>query len=87
MTRSEIFKIVLEMLEDERMVTKKALQSVTEKTNIVTELGVHSSDIINLVVKTEDRFEVEFEDNEIDDLDNTIESLINLILKKLANSK
>ena len=85
MTRAEIFKSVIEMLEDERVVNKEALQSATEKTNIVAELGVHSSDIVNLVAKAEDRFKVEFEDDEVDDLDYTIESLIDLILKKLVN--
>lgn len=82
MTRDEVFSTIIEMLEDERVVKKEALQTATEKTNIVAELGVHSSDIVNLVAKAEDRFGVEFEDDEIDDLDYTIESMIDLILKK-----
>ena len=85
MTRNEILKSILEMLEDEKGIYKGALQSATEKTNIVSELGVRSSEIVNMVAKAEDRFKVEFEDDEVDDLDYTIESLIDLIFKKLAN--
>lgn len=85
MTRNEILKNILEMLEDEKVINKEVLKSATEKTNIIAELGVRSSEIVNMVAKAEDRFKVEFEDDEIDELNYTIESLIDLIFKKLAN--
>lgn len=86
MNKNEVFKIILEILKNERMITTEALQSATEKTNIVTDIGVNSTDIVNLIAKVENRFEVDFEDDEVDNLDRSIASIVELTLKKLSNS-
>lgn len=86
MNRNEVFKILIEILEKERVVKKEALKSATEKVNIIAELGIPSAEIVNLMTKIEDRFGVEFEDDDIDNLDYTIGSSIDLILKRKENS-
>ncbi len=83
MTRKEVFKGFVEILEGVRTVNKEALKSATEETDIVVDLGASSAELVNLIVKAEDHFNVEFEDDDIDDLQTTIASSVNLIMKSL----
>lgn len=55
-------------------------ESITEETNIRTELGLNSLELINIAVAIEDEFDVEIPDREVGNLE-TIGDAIKIIEK------
>ncbi len=83
MTREEVFEGLKEVLANVNAVNRDALNSATEESDIVVDLGITSSEIVNILAKTEERFDVEFDDDDIDELQNTIGATIDLVIKAL----
>jgi acyl carrier protein len=66
------------MIEPERIV------GVTEETDFLADMNVPSSQMIAIVAKVEQKFDIEFEDDDIDDLGSTVKDVVDLILKVKA---
>lgn len=85
MTRKEILKGLIEILENTPQVDSSKLKNVTEKTDFITDLEVPSTELINVIAKAESKFDVEFDDDDIDDLGSSVSGTIDLIEAAFKN--
>lgn len=83
MTREEVLKGIVEVLETIKMVDKKKLANLTEESDFLADLGLPSTELINVVAKAEDQFGIEFDDDDVDDLGSKVKDTIDLVLKSL----
>ena len=81
MTREEAKNKIIEILQTVHTINKAKLDNVTEKTDFITDLGAPSTELVNIVAKAEEKFGVEFEDDDIDDIGSTMAETIDLVLK------
>ncbi len=84
MERQEIIDSLIEVLRSVRMIDPEKLVSVTEETDFLADLNTPSSQMIAFVAKVEQKFDIEFEDDDIDDLGSKVKDLVDLILKVKA---
>ena len=84
MERQEIIDGLVEILKTVRTIDQTKLDSVTEETDFLKDLKTPSTEMINIVAKTEQKFDVEFDDDDIDDLDSKVKSIVDLIIKTKA---
>ena len=83
MTREEVKDKLVEILRTVHTIDKKKLDTVTEKTDFITDLGAPSTELVNIVAKAEEKFGIEFEDDDIDDLSSKMSATIDLIMRYL----
>ena len=83
MTREEVKDKLVEILMTVHTIDKKKLVSVTEKTDLITDLGAPSTELVNIVAKAEEKFGIEFDDDDIDDLGSSMSQTIDLVLSYL----
>ena len=81
MERQEIIDGLIEVLKTVRMIEPEKLVGVTEETDFLADMNVPSSQRIAIVAKVEQKFDIEFEDDDIDDLGSTVKDVVDLILK------
>ena len=81
MERQEIIDGLVEILRTVRTVNQEKLNSVTEETDFIKDLNTPSTEIINIVAKIEQKFNLEFDDDDIDDLGSKVKDTVNLIIK------
>jgi acyl carrier protein len=81
MERQEIIDGLVEILKTVRMIDPAKLVGVTEETDFIKDLNTPSTEMINIVAKVEQKFDVEFEDTDIDDLGSKFKDIIDLILR------
>jgi acyl carrier protein len=84
MERQAIIDGLIEVLKTVRMIEPEKLVGVTEETDFLTDMNVPSSQMIAIVAKVEQKFDIEFEDDDIDDLGSTVKDVVDLILKVKA---
>lgn len=84
MERQEIIDGLIEVLKTVRMIEPEKLVGVTEATDFLADMNVPSSQMIAIVAKVEQKFDIEFEDDDIDDLGSTVKDVVDLILKVKA---
>lgn len=84
MERQEIIDGLIEVLKTVRMIDPEKLVGVTEETDFLADMSVPSSQMIAIVAKVEQKFDIEFEDDDIDDLGSTVKDVVDLILKVKA---
>ncbi|HQS06321.1 MAG: acyl carrier protein [Sphingobacteriales bacterium 17-39-43] len=84
MERQEIIDGLIEVLKTVRMIEPEKLVGVTEETDFLADMSVPSSQMIAIVAKVEQKFDIEFEDDDIDDLGSTVKDVVDLILKVKA---
>ncbi len=84
MERQEIIDGLIEVLKTLRMIEPEKLVGVTEETDFLADMNVPSSQMIAIVAKVEQKFDIEFEDDDIDDLGSTVKDVVDLILKVKA---
>lgn len=85
MTREEILKGLIEILDQTPQVDSSKLNNVTEDTDFITDLEIPSTELINIIAKAENKFDVEFDDDDIDDMDSSVSGTIDLIEAALKN--
>ena len=85
MTREEILKGLIEILENTPQIDAKKLKNITEKTDFISDLEVPSTELINIIAKAEGKFDVEFDDDDIDDLGSSVKGTIDLVEAALKN--
>lgn len=84
MERKEIIDGLVEILKTVRTVDQSRLVNVTEETDLLKDMSVPSAELINIVAKTEQKFGIEFEDDDVDDLGSTVKDVVNLIIRTKA---
>ncbi len=84
MDRSAIVSGLKEILVPFLGVAKEKLDAATESTDINKDLGVKSTDVVNIVLEAEKKFNIAFADEEIDNLNViTIKAVTDLVASKL----
>jgi len=81
MERQEIIDGLVEILKTVRTIDPAKLNNVTEETDFIADLNTPSTELINIAAKAEQKFNVEFEDEDIDDLGSKVKDIVDLILK------
>ncbi|MEO0341116.1 MAG: phosphopantetheine-binding protein [Bacteroidota bacterium] len=84
MTRLEVLNGIKSILEDVRMVNQEALAKISEDHDFIADLGLPSAEVINIIAKAEDRFELEFDDDDVDELGSKVKDTIDLVMKTIA---
>jgi acyl carrier protein len=84
MERKEIIDGIVEILRTVRTIDQDKLNHVTEETDFIADLKTPSTEMINIAAKAEQKFDVEFEDEDIDDLGSKIKDIVDLIIKSKA---
>lgn len=85
MERSEVMARLKEILVPYLGVEKEKLDAATEATDLNKDLGVKSTDIVNIVLEIEKKWDIAFEDEEIDALSEvTMKSVADLVMSKKA---
>lgn len=86
MSNEEILSGLKDILKTIKTIDQSKVETITENTDFFLDLGVPSTDLVNIVAKAEDKFDVEFDDDDVDDLGSTIKDTIQLIIKSQVNS-
>jgi len=87
MERQEVIDGLIEVLRTVRTVDPAKLENVTEETDFMEDLSTPSTELINIAAKVEQKFNVEFEDEDIDDLGSKVKDVVDLILKAKARGE
>lgn len=85
--RKQILNDLLEVLKTVRTIDPAKLEGVTEETDFLSDMNAPSTELINIAVKVEQRFDVEFEDDDIDRLGSKVKDVIDLIILARERSK
>ncbi|ADY51241.1 acyl carrier protein [Pseudopedobacter saltans DSM 12145] len=84
MERQEIIEGLVEILKTVRTVDQEKLVNITEETDFIADLGTPSTEMINIAAKTEQKFGIEFDDDDIDDLGSKVKDVVDLIVRTQA---
>ena len=84
MSREEILEGLKEILKTVNSIDKDKIDGITESTDFITDLSAPSTELINIIAKAENKFDVEFDDDDIDDMGSTVGETIDLVVKALA---
>jgi len=80
--RQEIINGLAEILTSIPLINKEKLAVINEDTDFFTDLNTPSTQMIMIVAKAEQKFSVEFNDDDIDGLNSRIKSIVDLIVKR-----
>ncbi|TCK80617.1 phosphopantetheine-binding protein [Albibacterium bauzanense] len=81
MERQDIIDGLVEILKTVRTVDPAKLTQVTEETDFIADLGTPSTEMINIAAKIEQKFDIEFDDDDIDDLGSKVKDVVDLIVR------
>ena len=87
MDRKEILAGLIEVLRTVRTVDPAKLENVTEETDFLTDMNTPSTELINIAAKVEQKFDIEFEDEDIDEMGSKVKDVIDLIIKVKARTE
>jgi len=81
MERQQIVEGIVEVLKTVRTIDPEKLHNITEETDFLTDLNTPSTELINIAAKVEQKFDVEFEDDDIDNLGSKVKDIVDLIIR------
>lgn len=81
MERQEVIDGLVEVLKTVRMIDQDKLAAINEETDFIADLNTPSTEMINIIAKTEQQFGIEFEDDDVDDLGSKVKDIVDLILR------
>ncbi|MDB5131805.1 MAG: acyl carrier protein [Mucilaginibacter sp.] len=81
MERQQVIDGLVDILKTIRTISPEKLAGITEETDFVTDLNTPSTEMINIAAKAEQKFGVEFDDDDIDGLGSKVKDFIDLIIK------
>ena len=81
MERKEIIEGLVEVLKTVRTIDQSKLEHITEETDFIADLNTPYTELINIAAKTEQKFGVEFDDDDIDDLGSKVKDIVDLIIR------
>ncbi|MEO6632258.1 MAG: acyl carrier protein [Mucilaginibacter sp.] len=85
--RQEILEGLLEVLRTVRTIDPAKLEGVTEETDFLTDMDTPSTELINIAAKVEQKFDIEFEDEDIDRMGSKVKDVIDLIIMVKERNK
>ena len=85
--RKQILDGLLEVLRTVRTIDPARLEGVTEETDFLTDMNTPSTELINIAAKVEQKFDIEFEDEDIDRMGSKVKDVIDLIIMVKERSK
>ena len=83
MKREEVLEVITEMLTSIRTVNQEALKEISEESDFIADLGLPSTDLINVIAQAEEKFDIEFDDDDVDMLGSKVSDTIDLVIKTL----
>ncbi len=86
MTREEIINHIVDILKTVRTLDQEKLVGINEETDFLADLNTPSTELINIAAKAEQKFGVEFEDEDIDSLGSKVKDIVDLIQRKQAEA-
>jgi len=86
MERQEILEGLKEILKTTRTINQSKVPDITEDTDFIADLNTPSTEMINIAAKAEQKFKVEFDDDDIDGLSSKVKDFIDLVLKAEARA-
>lgn len=86
MERQEIVEGLVEILKTVRAIDQTKLTNITEETDFIADLKTPSTEMINIAAKAEQKFNVEFDDDDIDDLGSSVKDFVDLVIKTKENA-
>ena len=86
MERQEIINGLVEILKTVRTIDPAKLVNITEDTDFIADLKTPSTEMINIAAKAEQKFDVEFDDDDIDELGSKVGDIVDLIIKTKENA-
>lgn len=75
---NEVIKIIEEFVKDETL-----LKTATLKTNIIKDLKVNSARLVDIIIKAEDAFDIEIDDDDADSI-KTIGDAVQVVIRKTS---
>lgn len=87
MTRQDVLNGIVKILNDVKTVDQEALKKVSEQSDFIADLGLPSTELINIIAKAEDEFGLEFEDDDVDALGSKVGDTIDLVLRTQQPAK
>ena len=81
MERQEIIDGLVEILRTVRTIDPEKLKNVSEETDFIADLNTPSTELINIAAKAEQKFAVEFEDDDIDDMGSKVKDIVDLVIR------
>ena len=87
MERQEIIDGLIEVLRTVRTVDPAKLEHVTEDTDFLTDMNTPSTELINIAAKVEQKFDIEFDDEDIDEMGSKVRDVVDLIIKVKARGE
>jgi acyl carrier protein len=81
MERKEIIDGIVEILKTVRTINPDKLVGITEETDFIKDLETPSTEMINIAAKAEQKFGVEFDDDDIDGLGSKVKDIVDLIIR------
>jgi acyl carrier protein len=81
MERQEIIDGIVEILKTVRTINPDKLVGITEETDFIKDLETPSTEMINIAAKAEQKFGVEFDDDDIDGLGSKVKDIVDLIIR------
>ncbi len=82
MKKQEIFEKFIELIE-EYVKEKEKLETAAMETAIIGDLKVNSARLVDIIIKVEDTFDIEIEDDDADKI-KTIGDAVDIIEAKLG---
>ena len=87
MERQEIIDGLIEVLKTVRTINPDKLVGVTEETDFLTDLDTPSTELINIAAKVEQKFGIEFDDDDIDHMGSKVKDVVDLIIAVKARGE
>ncbi len=87
MERQEILDNLIEVLKTIRTIDPAKLEGVTEDTDFLKDLNTPSTELINIAAKVEHKFDIEFDDDDIDRMGSKVKDIIDLIIAVKARNE
>ena len=87
MDRTQILEGLKEVLATIRTIDATKLADLKESTHLIEDLNVPSTEMINIVVKAEEHFDIEFEDDDIDEVSGSVKDTVDLIERTLQSAQ
>ncbi len=81
MNRTEIFEQFIELIR-EYVKEPALLENASMETRIIQDLKVNSARLVDIIIKAEDTFDIEIDDDDADEI-RTIGDAVNVVEKKL----
>jgi len=83
MTEQEVLDKFKDIIEEYVQIEKQDLEKADRNTNIISDLMVNSARLVDIIIKAEDTFDIEIDDDEADSI-RTIGDAVDVVLKKLG---